>query len=63
MRTILIGLAMLVFMVVCSLLNQVVKKAQEEQMTRLWNEREQWRDPTTRPRRHATRRSRRRVGL
>jgi hypothetical protein len=47
---VLIGLAVLVFVAVLGLLNRVLKKAQSEQMARLWNERERWRDPGSRRR-------------
>jgi hypothetical protein len=47
---VLIGLAVFVFVAVLGLLNQILKKAQSEQMARLWNERERWRDPGSRRR-------------
>ena len=52
----LIGLAVFVFVVVLGLLNQALRKAQSEQMARLWNERERWRAPTSRPRSGRSRR-------
>ncbi len=46
----LIGLAILVFVVVLILLNRFVGRLQGEQIAHLWNERERWRDPGSRPR-------------
>ena len=54
----LIGLAIFVFVIVLSLLNRLVTRLQAEQMARLWNERERWRDPNSKPRSDRGRRSR-----
>jgi len=58
-RTVLIGLAVLVFAAVLNFLNWFMKKVQAEQMARRWNERERWRDPDARPRRTRESRARR----
>ena len=63
MTNVLICLALLVFVGVLSLLNQFVKKARSEQMTRMWKERRHRLEPDAPPLRSASRRSRRRVDL
>ena len=59
-RTLLIGLAVVAFVVALTVLDWLVKKTQEERMARQWDERERWRHPGSKPRRANGRRSRRR---
>ena len=59
MRTVLIGLAVLVFAAVLTFLNWLMKKVQAEQLARLWNERERWRAPGAKLRRTGRQRARR----
>lgn len=59
MRTVLIGLAVLVFAAVLNFLNCLTKKVQADRLAHLWNERERWRVPDARPRRTGGSRARR----
>jgi hypothetical protein len=59
MRTVLIGLAVVVFAAVLGFLSRLTKEIQAKQLAHLWNERERWRVPGARSRRSGRHRARR----